>query len=477
MNLQIRKRLLLISAAAILTLVATPPSCSKGPDTEGPIHQGARLSVKPEKADFGEIQSNDPVAFHAVTLTLSNHGKERIEIERIELPDGFSYTIVPRMSIGGGGKTTLRITMDRRKFSGEVAETAYVLSEDPVEPRLPIPMTASIVGDTEAPPEGGPEGPDIVLDHRAHRFGTLTRSDVVEHTFPIRNAGNETLKIHYIETNCICATAYATKYELRPGESAEIIVKLEAYKYPGNNPVKTLLLATNDPDEPAVGLTLIATIVDVARVEPREILLPDVPLGQPTSAEARVIQDGAEDLIIKEIQISSPMISVETLPLTGDQKGYRLDITIGPEMSEGKFEELLTIVTNYTNYAHKTRSIGPGGELYQDYKRLQLPIKGAVKGSISITPSSVNFGSASAGEPVRRKIVISSAKPIEIESVTATDPAIHVSYERVEPGNRYEITVELRPDHTQRQIADNLVIKTKEKELSVPVFATIKPGS
>jgi hypothetical protein len=433
--------------------------------------------MEPKEADFGTIQSNDPVVFRDVTLTLSNPGSERLDIKDIEFPAGFSYTIVPRKSIPGGSKARLKITMDSRKFSGDVNETAYVLSNDPVQSRAPIALTASIVGDPAAHFNGGAQGPDIELDHKAHIFGTLTRSQTVEHSFPFKNVGTEVLKIHYIETTCMCATARATKVEIQPGESAEIIAKLEAFKYPGDEPQKTLSVITNDPDEPSVPLTIMAFIVDMVELEPEEIVLPNLRAGQSASAEARIIQDGAMDLNIKQIESSSPLISVEATPLEGERKGHMLAITISPDMPKGKFEEMITITTNYMNYSNKQRSKGPGKELYKNYKKLQVPIKGTVKGAVSVVPRSVNFGAVSPGESQHRTLIVSGDTPFEIQSASVTENALRASFEPSVAGTKHEIALQIQPEKPERKIEDELIISTSGGELTVTVYATVKAGS
>jgi hypothetical protein len=462
----------LSAALAILALGLLAFSCAKEPAYDGP-----HLSIRTTEADFGTIQSNDPVAFHDVTITLTNPGSERLEIENVELPEGFSYAFIPRKSIRSGGKISLKITMDRRKFSGEVAETAHILSNDPAQPKAAIALVARIVGDSAAPPTGGAKGPDIELDHNSHIFGTVARSQAVEHSFPVKNVGTKVLKIRHIETTCLCATARATKSELQPGESAEIIAKLEPYKYPGHDPQKTLSVVTNDPDEPAVPLTILAFIVDMVELEPEEILLPNLRAGQPASAEARIIQDGAMDLDIKQIESSSPMISVDTRPLEGDRKGHILAITISPEMPEGAFEESITITTNYSDYTDYKRMRGGGLELYKNYKKLQLPVKGAIKGTISVVPRSVNFGSVSPGESQQRKLVVSGDTPFEIESVSLADSALSASFGPAAAGIRHEISIQFLAEGPGRKINDKLIISTSGGELTVAVFAAVKPGS
>ncbi len=462
--------LLTISAAAIVSVLLIV-SCAK--KTE---YEGARISLKPERADFGTIETADPVAFHNVLLKLTNEGTERLIVEDVKLPQGFDYAIVPRNSIDSGKEATLRITMDKRKLSGRVAETAHILSNDSIQPDMTFELTADIVGASGTPTSAGAGGPDIKLDHKTHHFGTVKRSQAEEHIFPFENVGNETLKIHYFETTCLCLTAEASKQEIPPGESAEIIALLEPYKYPGDEPLKTLRVATNDPDEPFIALSIAAKIIDVAILEPREFILPNFRAGAGASADAKLIQEGAQELIIKEIEVSSPMITVDTLPLEDEQKGSLLRISIDANMPEGRFEELVTIITNYDNYKNVSKSKGQGLNLYKNYRKHLLPVSGSVEGSLSITPQSVNFGSASPGIPMRRKLILSASFPLEIESISISDPAFRVSYDQLEGKTKCEITLEFIPEQPERQIEEKLIIRTSIKEFSVPIFAAIRPA-
>jgi len=460
----------------LLILLATglaAVSCSQQTALEG-----ARQSIEPETAEFGTIQANDPVAFHSVSLILTNLGKERLEIGAIKLPEGFDYELVPRRNLDTGERTTLKITLDRRKFSGRVSETAYVLSNDTVQPRMPIALLADIVGDPTAPLPARNIGPDISIENKTYNFGILGRDAVIEHAFEVKNLGDKPLRFLGIESRCVCVAGRVTKLEVAPGDSAEIIVRLEAMKSPTREVAKTLTVFTNDPDEPSVPIMIFATIIDTARIEPETVHLPNVQLGQPASAEARLLQEGARNLKIKKIKTSSPRITVASSPLIGEQKGHLLTVTVGPDMPEGKFNESATVFTNYKNFESASKPGEPKKELHKDYSRLKLLIKGTVKGPVSVTPRTINFGSAYPGEPLRRKLALSSdTTSFEIKSLSITSPAFQVAWSPIEPGSKYEITVEFHPAGPERQVEEKLVITTTTgAELVVPVFASVKPG-
>jgi hypothetical protein len=147
-------------------------------------------------------------------------------------------------------------------------------------------------------------------------------------------------------------------------------------------------------------------------------------------------------------------------------------------MPVGKFEEVVKIFTNYENLSKLGFITGRSSEIYKDYSRLELPVKGSVTGAISVSPQQINFGSCAPGKTVHRKLIVSSLlSTFDIESISLADPNFRVSHSPIEPGKKYEIMVEFIPDPRDRQIEVELVIATTSARLVVPIFATVKPDS
>ncbi len=444
-------------------------SCSK----QQPQYQEPTLKLEPERADFGKISINDPIAFHDVSLTAKNLGKEQLKILKVELPEGFEYEWVPKRDvIEGGDEALLKVTLDSRQFSGPVSETGYILSNAPENSRAPFQLIANIT-EQAAPTDDTVKGPRIQFDHKAYDFGPIPRTKMVEHRFPFKNIGQKPLKILGIETLCMCTTAYTTKTEIAPGESAAIVARVEPYKYDGVSPWKALTIRTNDPQEDIVNVSVAANIIDAAVLEPDSILLPNVPKDAGAKAQVKLLQQGARKLEIKKIETSSPYVQVASSVLQGDEEGFLLDISLSPSLPLGEFNEVATIFTNYQNYSGMK---GQGNdEVTRNYSRLVLPIKGSVSGAISLSPQRINFGSCEPGQIVKRKLVLSSSSTdFEIKKASLGNSQFRVLSSFVQPGRRCEIIIEFRPEPPAREISDELVISTTDSEFKVPVFATVK---
>lgn len=281
--------------------------------------------------------------------------------------------------------------------------------------------------------------------------------------------------IFKIETTCSCFLGRPTMAEVPPGGSAAIIATLEPFKYEGTLPDKMLMISTNDPDEPVVNLNVRGRIIDAAVLDPPVLILPNIPSGQGASADVKLIEQGAQALVIEDIMTSSPHITVTPSPLEGEQRGYLLRVTVAPDMPEGMFEEVVTISTNYHDYSETRRSPGAPTNLYRDYAKMELPVKGSVTGLISITPKTLNFGSHPPGSSVQRKLIISAPDPgFEIKEVSAGHQSFRVMVSPLEAGKKYQVTVNFLAGQEEQQIKDELTIMTTGGKIVVPVFAGVQ---
>jgi hypothetical protein len=448
-------------------------SCSNKSD-----YENARLSIEPDKADFGTIQAGDPIAFRDVSLTAKNLGSQPLEIEKIELPEGFTYSIAPSNVIEAGDVASVKIVIDIRKLTAPVSQTAYVLSNDPAQPRLPIALKARITGGSAHQGVDADNESDIEFDHRTFDFGPIPRNEMFEHNFAFKNVGKKPLLIYSIKTMCVCVSGRPSAAEVPPGGSATIIARVEPYKYDGTSPRKSLIVETNDPDEPVVNLTVSATIIQPVSFEPEVVLLPGVRLGQKAQAEVKLLQKASDKLVIKGIKTSSPRISVVTYPLEGNQPGYLLKVTLAPDMPVGKFEEMVTIFTNYQSFPASAEKDQAALKRRKDYSTLRLPVKGAVTGVVSVAPEKVNFGYGTPGKPIQRKLIVSGfGLSFDIQSLSLSDPNFRVSYAAMVPRKKYEITIEFLPGSAEQQIESTLIINTTEAVLEVPVYAAVRFNS
>ncbi len=453
----------------VLNLCLVLASCS-----EEPLYEHPKLSLEPAKADFGTISTQDPIAFHDVSLIARNLGSQPLHLTGMEFPDGFTYELIPRRKIIEPRESaTLKITLDSRKYSAPISAEAFIFSNDPEQPRMPVELSANIVRTVLVPSSELEKAPDIRFETKSIDFGPVTRDARREFRFTFENAGKKPLVIYDVVSLCSCLTGIFPREEIPPGATNAIVALFEAYKYEGTRPWKTLRVKTNDPDEPIVQLSVAAHIIDAVIVEPEVVILPNIHVRQGAMAQVNLFQGGKDELVIRQIESSSPMISANVSPLEGDKKGYVINVEIASDMPEGKFEEVLTVFTNYGDYSNLQRETTTN--IFRDYSRIRIPVKGAVSGTISVAPQKINFGSGTPGEIMQRKLLLSSSTVFfDIQELGLTDPSLRASFRAIEPRKKYEVVVEFLPELPERQIEEELIIRTSGARLTVPVLATVK---
>ncbi len=104
-----------------------------------------RVQVFPPRYDFGEVPYTEVTA----TLRLVNAGDAPLVVEGVSTSCGCTEAEVSRKVIPPGEEAELRISFDPRRMGtrveGKVYREVYVLTNDPQNPELVVPVTAVVV--------------------------------------------------------------------------------------------------------------------------------------------------------------------------------------------------------------------------------------------------------------------------------------------------------------------------------------------
>lgn len=84
----------------------------------------------------------------------------------------------------------------------------------------------------------------ITFDKTEYDFGTVNEGEVVETTFKVLNSGNTDLVITNAQPSCGCTVPVWPKAPIKPGTSADVLVKFDTSGKP-NRQTKTITLTTN----------------------------------------------------------------------------------------------------------------------------------------------------------------------------------------------------------------------------------------
>jgi len=95
------------------------------------------------------------------------------------------------------------------------------------------------------------EGIRLVCDEPVYNFGHVGRSAVITNVFTVRNEGDLSFMLKYVQTGCSCTKGRMNKRVIGPGETAELTAVYTAARRKGEQR-KSLKLIPVDSDEPAL---------------------------------------------------------------------------------------------------------------------------------------------------------------------------------------------------------------------------------
>jgi hypothetical protein len=115
--------------------------------------------------------------------------------------------------------------------------------------------------------------PHIVVDRQQWNFGAVTNQFAVEHEFLIQNTGDAALQIKQVLSSCTtCLFAGIDRTNLAPGTRAVVRTHLDLSQASGSI-LRVVLIESNDPQTPYLGLELTGVSVPAYRLNPPDIKL------------------------------------------------------------------------------------------------------------------------------------------------------------------------------------------------------------
>jgi hypothetical protein len=332
-------------------------------------------------------------------------------------------------------------------------------------------LAALVVTAATVAAQTGAEGaPKIVVPTKIVDVGTISQGVVVDAVFDIVNEGNQTLVVKAVRPTCGCTVADFDK-EIAPGATGKIKAKLDTKDFSG--PIsKSILVMTDDPQDPTVTLVIKADVRPFVEILPRPLVRFNAVQHEPMSQTFIVVgADPEKAVTVTGVDSSVPFIKTSVRVLEGDElvKGksklqYEVSLTLDPEAPVGPVNAVLTVNTDQKEAS-------------------QVPVKvyGVISSLIHVTPTQVQFGSVEAKTlPGRNLIVVNNrtdGSRIEIKGASVNDPAFKAEVSTIEEGRRFQVTVVIKADADPGTRDAILTLLTTDKdfpELKVPVRASIR---
>lgn len=201
------------------------------------------------------------------------------------------------------------------------------------------------------------QGPKIILPADTYDFGTVKQGEIVKHTFPIVNGGDDTLKIISVNPSCGCTAFDLPKKELFPGETVLLAVQFNSAGKSGSQS-KVVSIASNDKKNGMIRVFIKGNVsLDSVIVEERKapkLEMPEVQhefgvadAGTLLTYTFKLKNVGKEDLEIKEIKTSCGCTAAmpSSKLLKADEEGT-LKVEFDTTNRSGKVNRTITLTTN-----------------------------------------------------------------------------------------------------------------------------------
>ncbi|HMP72379.1 MAG TPA: DUF1573 domain-containing protein [Kiritimatiellia bacterium] len=270
--------------------------------------------------------------------------------------------------------------------------------------------------------EPTPQGPRISVDNMIFDFGVADNSQIIEHTYVIRNIGDTTLELREIRPTCGCTVADVSSRSIPPGGESRITSKLSLPGRTGRQS-KPIIVRSNDPEQPEIRLVMSGTFTSAVQVTPDRFFFGQVEPNHTLSFEISVNAQSERDVNIISVQPADGFSADIEVHEPGRRSSVKVSATTPPE--PGVFNGWVRIMTD-----HPARSM------------IEVPISGNVVGALIVAPPEITLSARHQG-PVTRYIVLRAGTGgmFQIESV---EPPLDTIQANVFPfgGNGFRIQLD-----------------------------------
>jgi hypothetical protein len=279
----------------------------------------------------------------------------------------------------------------------------------------------------------------------------------VEHHFRFKNNSGYELHIASVQSSCSCTIPELTKDLLKPGETAEVIARIDTRTFNGRREA-TVRVTIDRPVAAEVQLHVYSYIRSDVVVDPGEINFGFVDRGSLASRKVLVSYAGRSDWKILDVQSAEEHLSAQIAELRRGlgQVAYELTIELKSDTPAGYLKDYVILVTN---------------DLNPEAARVPIAVEGLVLAPLSVKPTFFSVGTVKPAETVTKHLVIQGKTPFRILGVTVPDERFQAKYPSL-PGMVQSVALTFKADDAPGVVAGQLQIRTDlptGETLKVPV--------
>jgi hypothetical protein len=301
-------------------------------------------------------------------------------------------------------------------------------------------------------PESLKRFPKAVVEKATHAFGIIDPSQKCKYTFLIRNEGQAPLQLTRGATSCKCTMSDLPDDAILPGTGAPVRIASKIAQKSGDFSHSATIF-TNDPQNPSITLCIQGTIRRYVAAYPTRIVLSGMRRKESKSVQAVVYSQVWDHFDLDDVVSTLDGLSWRVAPADSDtlakldaRSGYRLEVTVPPDLPGGSFWERLQM------------SVIPDDEAASP-RTFVLDVTGSVSSRISIHNPKIDsqkvlrLGVLRGGEGARERLIMNvrdEYRKLAIRHVDATPDFLRVDVAPYRSGANklglYAIDVEIPRD-------------------------------
>jgi hypothetical protein len=210
-----------------------------------------KIVFKQDAWNFGKAKAGEDLVHEFI---FKNEGDGPLNVKSVETSCGCTAALVSDKILDPGKSGKIKVTFSTRGYSGEVVKYIYVESDDPVQPRIQLKISAAV----DVQPQ-----PRIDLDRYGFDGGLLIEGDELIAPVTVFNKGELELRVEATLPGAkfqVGGKPAAFPVKIAAGKDLEILVKMSLANRMG--PVREyVLLKSNDPLRATISVNLSGYIV------------------------------------------------------------------------------------------------------------------------------------------------------------------------------------------------------------------------
>lgn len=248
--------------------------------------------------------------------------------------------------------------------------------------------------------------PKISCEEPIFDFGSRDASEVVEHTFELKNTGTSDLVISAVRPACGCTTAQVEKTVITPGETSNLGAQLSLAGRSGEIQ-KPILIESNDPQNSSIQLAIKGIVWADFECNPSLLTLRKDSPEAPASGSLILKSLKNWPLEILEAKSESGKLKIRWDKFS-DENAFQITANLEERFQPGQYGDKIVLETN-----HATR------------KQLEINVIIIVPTPISVAPVKIVLD-AGASEPVSKTIILKNPanEALQIEKIEAPEASM-----------------------------------------------------